>query len=167
MDKSARRTATVLAVLTILNLAVIWCSSLLSVEDSSRQSSFITSILITLFGNADFDALEHIVRKCAHFSEFASLGALSLGLTYTITKYDLRRTWSATALPALGCLLSASTDETIQIFANRGNSVSDVLLDFSGSVTAMCVFYIVVLIIRAKKRRDAPPEDGNTDICSV
>lgn len=159
MDKQTQRTAMIFAVLTTLNLAVIWGSSILPAEASSNQSSFITSILLTIFRNADVDALEYVVRKCAHFCEFAALGALSLGLTYTISKYDLRRTWSRTAIPVLGCLFATSTDEMIQIFSERGNSVSDVLLDFSGSLTAMCVVFITLLIVNSYRERTAISRD--------
>lgn len=160
MDERTRRAAAILAALIFLNLAVIWGSSTLPMETSSQQSSFITSLLIAVFGGADHAALEHIVRKCAHFCEFASLGALSLGLTYTISKYDIRITWSRTAVPVFGCLLAASTDEMIQIFSGRGNSVSDVMLDFSGSLTAMFIFFVVLLIAGSRHDRSTDIDDG-------
>ena len=152
-----KRAAAVLALMTALCAIFIWSNSLWSIEDSSNQSSFITSLLLNIFRDADFGTLQHIIRKCAHFTEFAALGAFSLGLTYTVCRRDLSFTWSATAFPVLGCLLVASTDETIQIYSGRGNSVSDVLLDFSGSLTAMCVFYIVLLIANRRKNGTAQP----------
>lgn len=165
-SQKRNHTIKVLAAFTALNLVFIWTSSILSSELSSQQSSFIASILRYIFKNTDTDLLEHIVRKCAHFAEFACLGALSFGLTYAICEFDFRRTWAAAPLPVIGCLLAASTDETIQIFSSRGNSVADVLLDFSGSLTAIAVFCVVLLIIDAAKRRNATqevPDDETAD----
>lgn len=162
-SQKRNHTITVLAAFTALNLVFIWTNSILSIELSSHQSSFITSILQHIFRNADTGMLEHIIRKCAHFAEFACLGALSFGLTYAICEFDFRRAWAAAPLPVIGCLLAASTDETIQIFSDRGNSVADVLLDFSGSLTAIAVFCVVLLMIDAAKRRKSPPETFEED----
>ena len=151
-------------------LCVIWGHSLLSISDSSQESSrllsFILSALHIDVSAARFAALEHIMRKCAHFTEFACLGAFSSAVAYFICGRDVGRTLSALPLPALCCLCVASTDETIQIFSGRGNAVSDVFLDFSGALTAMLIF-ACVLLIRRRKRRDGESLTGdetqNTD----
>ncbi len=166
MDEQKRKRAVaVLSVLSLCNLAVIFGNSLLSRDDSSKKSSFIASLLAGIFRDADFDTLEHIVRKCAHFFEFFCLGALFICLLYFIVDLDLARTWSHTAFPCLGCLLAASTDEMIQVFTGRGNSVFDVMLDFSGSVTAMCIFFAAMLIygrVRGGRKKRGSDADADT-----
>ena len=77
-----------------------------------------------------------------------------------MSRFDIRRTWSLTAAPFFGCLLTASTDETIQVFTGRGNSVYDVMLDFSGSLTAMGIFFAVVLICKRVKQNRTPDEEA-------
>lgn len=156
-----RRSVIVLSILAALNLVIIWGNSFLSFEDSSKGSSFITTLLKVFFKDADFPGLEYIVRKCAHFCEFACLGALSVLLLFCIVGFDLHRTWDYISVPVFACLLASSTDETIQIFSDRGNSVSDVLLDFSGSVTAMVIFFVTVSIMQSVKRRRAVDEEDD------
>ncbi len=159
-----RRSVIVLSILAALNLAVIWGNSFLSIADSSKGSSFIASLLKLIFRDTEFSRLEHIVRKCAHFFEFACLGTLSILLLFFIVGFDLRRTWDFISVPVFACLLASSTDETIQIFSDRGNSVSDVLLDFSGAMTAMAFFFVTVSIIKSVKRRRAVvAEDDYSD----
>ncbi len=161
-NEKQKNTVVTLSVLVFLNLLLIWGNSLLSREDSSSKSSFLTSILMHFLPkDADFGTVEHIIRKCAHFTEFALLGALTLCLTYAVCAFELRRTWSCTAIPLLGCLFAASTDEMIQIFTARGNSVADVALDFSGSLTAFVIVYAVLLIMQRRKRGvrpETPPD---------
>ena len=152
----------VLSLLVAVNLFIIWSNSLLPADASSAKSGFLTSIIMRLLpSGVEFSAVEHIVRKCAHFCEFALLGALSLSLTYSVSAFELKKTWSYTAVPVLGCLFAASTDETIQIFVDRGNSVADVALDFSGSITAMALVYLVLLLISHRKKREAVHDEAS------
>lgn len=156
MDKKKRRFAiTTVGVLTALNIIFIWVNSMLSTEDSAAKSSFFATLLSHIFKSTEFVTLDLLVRKLAHFAEFACLGAFSILLLFFIFDADLRRTWSMTAAPILGCLFVASTDEMIQVFSGRGNSVYDVLLDFSGSVFAIIIFYTVALLHTSISRRRA------------
>lgn len=161
----SKKTIYILAAVCAVNLAFIWGHSLFSVAESSSESSRILRFILSLF-RVDaspelFSRLHHILRKCAHFTEFACLGALSASITYCITGRDVSRAWTVVSLPMLFCLLAASTDETIQIYTGRTNSVSDILLDFCGSLIAIAVFFIVVLIRRNKESSDSEaPADG-------
>ncbi len=156
MDKKKRRFAiTTVGVLTALNIIFIWVNSSMSADDSAAKSSFFAKLLSHIFQDAEFVTLELFVRKLAHFTEFACLGMLSILLLYFIFDADLRRTWSMTAAPVLGCLFVASTDETIQVFSDRGNSVYDVILDLSGSVFAIIIFYAAALLFTSISRRCA------------
>ena len=73
---------TVLSLLLVCNLAFIWGNSLVSRSDSHDLSvgvlGFLPGFIRDLFPNQE--QLVHIVRKMAHFTEFACLGGLSCGL---------------------------------------------------------------------------------------
>ena len=152
----------ILAFVCAVNLAFIWGHSLLSVSLSSGESSrilrFLLSALHIEVSPDQFSSLHHLLRKFAHFTEFACLGALSATITYYISDRDISRTWTVKSLPILFCLLAASTDETIQIYTGRGNSVSDILLDFCGSLCAMLVFFIIVLIKSRSEQKITDPQ---------
>ena len=48
-------------------------------------------------------------------------------------------------------LAAAVTDETIQIFSDRGSSVADVLLDFSGVLAATAAVWLIYRMKMKKK----------------
>lgn len=70
---------------------------------------------------------DHIVRKLAHFCEYALEGFL---LTLCLRVYT-RHFFVHISWPILGGLLTALTDETIQMFSDgRSSQLTDVWLDF-------------------------------------
>lgn len=100
--------------------------------------------------HADFTASIHtVIRKCAHFFEYAVLGALM----YIALSRHLRP-----AMPARICALALSTayaasDEFHQLFVpGRGGQMRDVLIDAAGALTGII---IVWLIARIRRRRAA------------
>ena len=142
-------------VLVILMLAFIWCNSLLPGELSLKQSEGVLKLIEPLvnavtrvLNAAGYDVDEHlVVRKMAHFAEFAVLGALMFLL---FVKPDGR---SRYLLPAGLCLAAAGVDEGIQIFAvERGPALRDVLLDFCGSSVGILAAAFVVLLVYYKLR---------------
>ena len=66
----------ILAVLILLTIVFIWGHSLMSREDSSKESDWVrqllTPVLELLVGEGN--VTEHLVRKLAHFCEYALLG---------------------------------------------------------------------------------------------
>ena len=126
-----KRIGTVLLLLAILAaLAFIWGNSLESAVESSLKSGrvreLIEPLLELLVGQGN--VTDRMVRKLAHLTEFAVLGALLLLLTAAAFRVRLQS--------VLNCqfflLLAALTDETIQLFTGRGSQVRDVWLDFAG-----------------------------------
>lgn len=86
---------------------------------------------------------EHLLRKAAHFTEYAILGALSFCAFRFSSKYHL-----PTVL--LCGMAAALTDETIQLFVpGRSGQVSDVWLDFVGYLCAA----LVCLLVGQRKRK--------------
>ena len=78
----------------------------------------------------------HIVRKLAHFCEYLLEGFLLMLCLRVYTRHFFKHvSW-----PMLGGLLTALTDETIQL--------SDIWIDFSGVMTGLLVGLILLGLIR-------------------
>ena len=87
----------------------------------------------------------HIVRKLAHFSEYMLEGFLLMLCLRVYTRHFFKHvSW-----PILGGLLTALTDETIQLFVpGRSGQITDVWIDFSGVLTGLVVGLILLGLIR-------------------
>lgn len=143
--------------LVIAMLAFIWGQSLMPGDVSSMESEwFLTWVqpavvfvqrLLARFGFVY--ELSYLVRKMAHFSEYAVLGVL---MYWLFVKPDGR---SRYVLPAGLCLASACVDEGIQIFAvERGPALKDVMIDFAGACAGILVMsFFVMLLYNAAQRR--------------
>lgn len=153
---------TVLLVLVGLMLVFIWGHSLMSVEQSGAESLQIVEMLKGVFSRVcgllgiggAVEAVwitDHLVRKTAHFVEFAVLGGLlclvckvcmvtggESGVGKSGGKSGVGEpTKSGVARAVCACLLgllAAFLDETLQLFSGRGSMVADVWLDFAGVV---------------------------------
>lgn len=135
-------------VLLVLNIAFIWGNSLLPGSVSGALSGWLKSVLAMLFpgGSDDPDAGHGLLRKLAHFTEFACLGGLLVWLCSM-----LRR---PAVLSVLGGFLVACIDEGIQMFVpDRGPGILDVLLDTAGTLVGMSVVLLgyTVYIMRNKQ----------------
>lgn len=130
--------------------------SLYSREASTEQSDGVIGLFSRLFpflSRIPYDTLETIVRKLAHFAEFASLGVLSALALWEHTSARRRNSdfFPASPVLLLLCLFVASTDETLQFFVGRGSMVRDVFLDFSGAVTGFFLTAALRAVILFKK----------------
>lgn len=116
-------------VLFVLWALFIFSNSLMPAVESSDLSGGISVQLYELLNlNIDFEIFHTLIRKCAHFAEYAILGVFA-GLAFK-KEYFVR-------VFAL-CVLLASTDETIQLFVEgRSGQISDVLLDSVGACTGL------------------------------
>ena len=94
-----------------------------------------------------FQKVHKFIRKLAHFSEFALLGFLTAILvTHLAARYSRLTPVLQWMMPAAFCLLYAASDEIHQIFTERGPSVTDVLLDFTGAICGILVARIIIWI---------------------
>ena len=114
------------AVLLVLILAFIWGNSLMPGVISQSISNFVQDLLmdsqLDINGNPQGNG---ILRKFAHFTEFAALGMVLGWLFGMLGK--------GTLAPFLCGGLAACVDETIQVFVpGRGPSVRDVCIDSCG-----------------------------------
>lgn len=146
-----RRSAVIFGILTILLLCFIWGQSLLPQDKSAGESRFVMQFLKPLLDPSDridADLFHHLLRKTAHFTEYAALGLCACGLSCS---FPWKRRAACAAAPILLCAFAAAADETIQLFsAGRGPQVRDVLLDCSGALFGIAIY---ALLLRLKRRR--------------
>ena len=145
-----------LCVLTALTIALIWLHSAMPPSLSSRESGFVFRLLfgpLAFFLGAE-NVTEYLVRKMAHFIEYAVLGGVlsSVGQGPRFCRRVLRRL-------NLG-LLVAFLDETIQIFSGRGARIADVWLDISGVLAAVLAAEGIFRIRGRARRRGARGAPG-------
>ena len=137
-----------LSLLILLTLGFIWGNSLKSIPDSQEMSLWLLDllrpVLDAVFGPETIT--DHILRKTAHFTEFALLGA-ELRLLFLLLG---QRGAQGLTNALFAGLAAAVADETIQIFSHRGSQVSDVVLDFSG-VLAGALLAALAACLRRKR----------------
>ena len=123
-------------VLLVCNLIFIWGNSMLPGEVSGAFSDWVKSLLARLFaGDPSEPSGGGLLRKLAHFTEFAALGMCLAWLHGMLGIGKLR--------PFLWGVLAASVDETIQRFVpDRGPSVKDVCIDSAGVLTGIILLWI-------------------------
>ena len=123
----------ILSILILLNLALIWGNSMLTGLSSEAVSGGILALLGRFLPVLLTEAGHTLLRKAAHFSEFALLGLLYCG------RHRLVRQETPLHLMGFG-LAVACIDETIQIFTpGRASSLIDVWIDTSGFALGLAV----------------------------
>lgn len=127
-----KRRKTFLA-LTVLWLCVIWGHSMMPATDSGNESNFLAEWLMQYIPWMN----DYVIRKVAHFAEYAVLGGLLLGAFP-------KRGRAAILHAVLAGLLVALTDETIQLFApGRSGQITDVWLDLAGLCTGQLILRLL------------------------
>ena len=134
--------------LIAINVLFIWGNSCLPGSVSGAISHWVRNVLSFLFpgGASDPDSGHGLVRKLAHFTEFACLGALLTWLFGMLSK---------PLLIALPCgFLVACVDETIQRFVpDRGPAFRDVLIDTSGVLVGIGLLILGYTIRKRKAKQ--------------
>ena len=129
-----------LTVLIGLNLALIWGNSLLPGTSSDSLSGGVLAVLGRFLPFLLTEAGHTLLRKAAHFSEFALLGLLYCG------RHRLSKGETPPHLMLFGMTV-ACIDETIQIFTpGRASSLIDVWIDNSGfalGLIVICTAYTI------------------------
>lgn len=149
--------AILLAVLIAANMVLIYFFSAESGEESGNRSEGVTDMVIDITC-PDYDKLppaeqesllarvHHLVRKTAHFLEYALLGFLTACLLLHLRRRLIPRIrlWQTRVGPVGFCLAYAASDEIHQIFSNRGPRVTDVIIDTAGAVCGMAFLHVCV-----------------------
>ena len=125
-------------------IALIWGASTVPGTGSSHASLSVVEALrfvLDSLGLASGWVTNLLVRKAAHFTEYAVLGVL----VSSALDPGARRTRSRILLIAAVLALVASLDESIQLFVpGRSGMVTDVLLDCCGAATGVALRTLVV-----------------------
>ena len=140
MRYKTKRSGIVFLILAILWSFVIWSfsakSAASSTVDSDAAASAINSMLETFFGG-EFDINTNLIRKLAHFCEFAVLGFFAFMAFYFLGYKEYTK---LLAYPVIWGFSVAVTDEFLQLFfEGRSAQVTDVLLDVSGTLTSVLI----------------------------
>ena len=129
-----------LTLLIGLNLALIWGNSLLPGASSEAVSGGVLAFLGRFLPVLLTETGHTLLRKAAHFSEFALLGLLYCG------RHRLTKGETPPHLMGFG-LAVACIDETIQIFTpDRASSLIDVWIDASGFALGLVVIFTACTI---------------------
>ena len=148
MNKTKQKTLLIiLAILTLTTVVFIFSNSLKSGEESREASGRFAEIFggaIRFFFGEDAD-VNYVVRKGAHLTEFALLGALTFLLVRALTEFSGVKLLSC---GFFGTLAVAVIDEYIQTFTGRTSLVSDVLIDFAGALLGMLAAFLCYIVIR-------------------
>ena len=129
-----------LSILIVLNLALIWGNSLLPGVSSEAVSGGVLAFLGQFLPMLLTETGHTLLRKAAHFSEFALLGLLFCG------RHRLVKGETPPHLMGFG-LAVACIDETIQIFTpERASSLIDVWIDASGFALGFVMIFVTYTI---------------------
>ncbi len=121
---------------------------------ASNTSRIIRPLLLWLFpgiSEASIAYVHFLVRKAAHFSEYALLALLAARAFRASHKEKLRRLWWPAAFALVACV--ALTDEYHQSFLpSRTGTIYDSLLDMTGGAAALACAGLWLARGRGKSR---------------
>ncbi|MGI5948669.1 MAG: VanZ family protein [Lachnospiraceae bacterium] len=125
-------------VILLVYIAIVYGRSIKPAAVSSQESGFVLAAAVELFDQAGLPSgwlTDHIVRKTAHFTEYAGLGLLLFINLRSLTERRVR--WQA---GMFAVVVIPFLDETIQLFAaGRAAMIQDVWLDISGEVFGLVI----------------------------
>lgn len=136
-------------------LIIVWMFTIFNFSsqngtESSGTSDKILVKIIEVVKNKQLNSIEKeeyinkysfVIRKAAHFTAYFILGLLVLWLIKDL--YYITPTTFIFSL--IFCFIYSCTDEIHQLFINgRHGSLIDVLIDTSGALTAITIFYLIL-----------------------
>jgi VanZ family protein len=137
----------------VLTLMFIWANSLVDKSVSNHYSENAADMVLPLLNmeetqpSADF---MYAVRKGAHLLEFLALGIELAAIMVTWEK----KGYNIFAV-LFFVLLTAVIDESLQIFSDRADSVTDILIDFIGGLIGVSLVLITYnALIRRRNKKD-------------
>ncbi|MDM8299643.1 VanZ family protein [Collinsella tanakaei] len=139
---------------SVAMVALIWGNSLVPGEGSSSVSMAVVDAVRAVLDGCGIPSAwvtNFLVRKTAHFTEYAILGILIA----QALDHDGRAPQARLLTIAALLVLVPSVDEGIQLFVSgRSGQVSDVLLDCCGAATGVAVRHLIRFGIRRGKASD-------------
>ena len=146
----------------LLWMAFIWFAST-GEFSAANTSRIIGPLLVWLFPNSspeEIARLHFLVRKAAHFTEYAILAFLAARALVVSSRRVLRHGWFIISLLLVVCY--ALLDEYHQSFvATRTSSIYDSLIDMSGGLSALLIY--ALWRKRKTRRRGDAATRGESD----
>jgi len=140
----------------IVWMLVIFNLSAQVAEQSNQLSTEVTEIVAGTVGKVKPDAeidirnLNHIIRKNAHFFCYLVLGLLAVNAFRRSGFIFLK----SLIFSFLLCAIYAVSDEIHQMYVpGRGAQTADVLIDCSGAVAGLFLYWLTASLLGFKRRR--------------
>ena len=151
--KKNKPLAVIFWLMTAAVMVIIFMFSADTGEESEEVSQSLFGLLIDFIGRF----ISHdVLRKIAHFTEFAALGFCMTGaINYTFGKRNF-------LLPFIPCVIYAVSDEIHQYFVpERACRVFDMFIDSCGIATGIGIFIVILFIIsKINQRPSCADEEG-------
>ena len=157
MERDNERTLPwLIAARVVFTLALAGCiwfifsNSMAVAQVSSASSGRVLTLLQGALRRLGHPALAqrltmHLVRKLAHFCEYLLEGFLLMLCMRVYSRHPLRHI----TVPMLGGVLTALTDETIQLYSpGRSSQVTDVWLDSVGVLAGILAALVLMALCR-------------------
>lgn len=157
MERDNERTSPwLIAARVVFTLALAGCiwfifsNSMAVAQVSSASSGRVLTLLQGALRRLGHPALaqrltQHVVRKMAHFCEYLLEGFLLMLCMRVYSRHPLRHI----TVPMLGGVLTALTDETIQLYSpGRSSQVTDVWLDSVGVLAGILAALVLMALCR-------------------
>lgn len=141
------RRKVVFIILFVLITWFIFANSAKDAVESTAQSDSLVGWVIDnmAFLFKDRGVATHYVRKFAHFAEFFAQGLAVSGALFSVKYYK------SFIYVLLTGFCTACIDEHIQLFfEGRSAQISDVFVDFSGTILSVICFMILWLVVFKK-----------------
>jgi Predicted integral membrane protein len=123
-------------------------NSALPGKESTKLSLAFLDFLQSLHISIPVNQLHLIIRKLAHFSEYTALG-----FTMFLADYYQSYQFYTTKKISVFLLFIPIIDEAIQLLSpGRSAQITDVLLDYSGIVFGVLLFYLLYRYLLAKRK---------------
>ena len=160
--KTDKKLKIIYSAITISIMVFIFVQSAMPDVVSAEESNFIVRIITgiiekTSIGITNEEMISFLVRKTAHFTEYAVFGA---SIYLTAQQFFFRKRWIA-VLSWLAGTLYAVSDEIHQIFVpGRFGQVTDVMIDSCGVALGVLITFLILSAVSKKKTGNM---DSNSD----
>ena len=157
MERDNERTSPwLIAARVVFTLALAGCiwfifsNSMAVAQVSSASSGRVLQLMQAALRRLGHPALaqrltQHVVRKMAHFCEYMLEGFLLMLCMRVYSRHPLGHI----TVPMLGGVLTALTDETIQLYSpGRSSQVTDVWLDSVGVLAGILAALVLMALCR-------------------
>lgn len=138
------------AALSALIILFIYSNSIPAIPESRETSLSVAAFLRPLldpYHRLDDEVYHILVRKLAHFVEF---GALGVSLTALSAQFPRKKRYLF-GTPLAAAAVVALTDEGLQFFTGRGNSIKDVCIDIGGAICGLLLVAVILWLQHMRK----------------